>query len=194
MTATTAEQAGRRVEEILDQLAAAGDEQARAAAEELVRVLMDFYGAGLARTVELLRAAARPGQGQGAAGDGDPLAALLGDRLVASLLVLHDLHPEDLDTRVARALDSVRGLGVEAAGFDDATGALRLRTAKTSGCGCPSTQEATRQAAADAVAGFAPEVSEVLLEAAGAAPEPALLQIGRSPHACEAAPSSVAAR
>ncbi|MGW2562745.1 hypothetical protein ACWCXB_26555 [Streptomyces sp. NPDC001514] len=177
MSAVTAEEAGRRVEEILDRLAANGDEQACATAEELVRVLMDFYGAGLARTVELLGrpAVARPG--------GDPLAGLLGDELVASLLVLHDLHPEDVPTRIARALRSVKH-SVESAGYDESTGVLRLRVTGATGCGCPSTQEVARQAAAEALARFAPEVTAVELDTTAAASrEPALLQIAsRPPH------------
>ncbi|MFF3686950.1 hypothetical protein [Streptomyces sp. NPDC002187] len=171
----TAEQAGRRVEEVLEQLAASGDERTCAAAEELVRVLMDFYGTGLARTVELLRRHAHQGPGA------DPLAALLGDELVASLLVLHDLHPEDLTTRIGRAMDTVRGLGVEQAGFDEATGVLRLRTTGSGGCGCPSTQDGARQAAEDALACFAPEVAGVDMDGTGTAREPALLQIGTRP-------------
>ncbi|MGW1887495.1 hypothetical protein [Streptomyces sp. NPDC001970] len=180
MSAVTAEQAGRRVEEILDRLAADGDGQACAAAEELVRVLMDFYGAGLARTLEVLGrpAAVRPG--------GDPLAGLLGDELVASLLVLHDLHPEDVPTRIARALGSVQH-SVESAGFDEATGVLRLRVTGASGCGCPSTQEVARQAAAEALSRFAPEVTAVELDTAAVSREPALLQIGSGPpHAAPA--------
>jgi hypothetical protein len=171
----TAEQAGRRVEEVLERLAASGDEQVCAAAEELVRVLMDFYGTGLARTVELLRRHAHQGPGA------DPLAGLLGDELVATLLVLHDLHPEDVTTRIGRAMDSVRDRGVEQAGFDEATGVLRLRTTGSGGCGCPSTRDGARQAAVDALACFAPEVTRVELEGTDAAREPALLQIGTRP-------------
>ncbi|MFF3327498.1 hypothetical protein [Streptomyces sp. NPDC002889] len=182
----TAEQAGRRVEEILDHLAASGDEQACAAAEELVRVLMDFYGAGLARTVDLLRRSTHPGPGA------DPLGGLLGDQLVASLLALHDLHPEDLMTRIDRAMDTLAGLGVEKAGFDEATGVLRLKATGSGGCGCPSTQEAARQAAVDALACFAPEVSGVELQGAGGAREAALLQIGTRPPTART--SSVTAR
>lgn len=92
--ATDAREAGRRVDEVLDRLAATGDREACAAAEELVRVLMDFYGAGLARIVERLGV--------------ERLGGLLDDELVASLLALHDLHPEDVHTRIARALDAVR--------------------------------------------------------------------------------------
>ena len=65
---SSAEQTGRRVEEVLDRLAESGDPAAAAAAEELVRSLMDFYGAGLARILHLLSGApgeaarSRPGQ------------------------------------------------------------------------------------------------------------------------------------
>lgn len=110
--ALDARQAGVRVEEVLDGLASGGDRAASAAAEELVRVLMDFYGAGLARIVERLGA--------------DALAPLLDDELVASLLSLHDLHPEDVHTRIGRALGSA-GDPVELVGFDEATGVLRVR-------------------------------------------------------------------
>ncbi|MGW4684723.1 hypothetical protein ACWEPM_07315 [Streptomyces sp. NPDC004244] len=161
-----AREAGRRVEEVLDRLAASGDRQACAAAEELVRVLMDFYGAGLARIVERLGAGA--------------LTRMLGDDLVAGLLALHDLHPDDVDTRIARALESVPD-PVELVGFDGATGILRLRSTgrPATGCGCGSTAEAVRQGVEDAVACLAPEVTAV--ELAPATPAPALLQIGTRP-------------
>ncbi|MFD9723072.1 hypothetical protein [Streptomyces sp. NPDC059072] len=173
MSAATAgaRETGLRVEEVLDRLAASGDREAAAAAEELVRVLMDFYGSGLARIVGRL--------------DEDPggtaaLAGLLGDELVAGLLTLHDLHPEDVPTRIARALDAVRE-PVEQAGFDEDTGLLRLRsTATGGGCGCGDTADAVRQRIEDALAAFAPEVTTVELEPA--APQPALLQIGTRPQ------------
>ncbi|MFD0266413.1 hypothetical protein ACFVGY_07440 [Streptomyces sp. NPDC127106] len=167
-TVIDAREAGRRVEEVLDRLAASGDRQACAAAEELVRVLMDFYGAGLARIVERLGAGA--------------LTRMLGDDLVAGLLALHDLHPDDVGTRIARALESVPD-PVELIGFDEATGTLRLRSAArpATGCGCAGNADAdaARQSVEDAVACLAPEVTSV--ELAPAAPAPALLQIGTRP-------------
>ncbi|MFD7876018.1 hypothetical protein ACFV5G_18260 [Streptomyces sp. NPDC059766] len=170
----SAEQAGRRVEEVLDRLAAGGDRAAAEAAEELVRSLMDFYGSGLARIVRLLSAG--PGRRPG----GDPLAALLGDELVASLLVLHDLHPEDRDARIARALDSIREHALEVADFDEASGTLELRAgAADSGCGCAAGAGSARQAAEDALACFAPEVRAVDIRTAPAGPP--LLQIGKGP-------------
>ncbi|MFI8950162.1 hypothetical protein ACIGO6_27000 [Streptomyces sp. NPDC053750] len=167
-----AESAGRRVEEILDRLADSGDRAACEAADELVRVLMEFYGAGLARIVELL------GRDPGGRAAGT-LDALLVDDLVASLLVLHGLHPHDAPTRIARALDDLPQ-PVENAGFDPVTGELRLRPAASAGCGCRGTHEAVEQAARDALACFAPEVTTVVLEE-DTAREPVLLQIGAGP-------------
>ncbi|MFE6821790.1 hypothetical protein [Streptomyces sp. NPDC057690] len=162
-----AEQTGRRVEEVLDRLAASGDPAAAEAAEELVRSLMDFYGAGLARVLHLLSTA-----------PGDPVAGLLGDELVAGLLVLHDLHPEDRDTRIARALDSVREHPLDVVDFDEESGALTLRAREAGGCGCGS-GESAREAARAALACFAPEVGAVDVQTAPAGPT--LLQIGTAP-------------
>ncbi|WP_432250656.1 hypothetical protein ACRAR1_28845 [Streptomyces sanyensis] len=170
--ALSAEEAGRRVDEVLERLAATGDEQARAAAEELVRVLMDFYGTGLARAVDLLR---RTGPDSAP----DPLEPLLGDGLVAAILVLHDLHPEDLATRVERALDTLPGHPLAVDGHDPATGVLRLRPTGEGGCGCGSTREAAHRAAADALSCFAPEVAAV--EIAEPPRQAPLLQIGTRP-------------
>lgn len=162
-----AERTGRRVEEVLDRLATGGGPGAAEAAEELVRALMDFYGAGLARLLDLLSDV-----------PGDPVAGLAGDELVASLLVLHDLHPEDRDTRIARALDSVRQHALEVVGFDEESGALTLRAQESGGCGCGSGPGA-REAAQAALACFAPEVRTVDVETTPAGPT--LLQIGTAP-------------
>ncbi|MGW0191124.1 hypothetical protein ACWDV7_36090 [Streptomyces sp. NPDC003362] len=170
--AVTAEAAGRRVEEVLDRLAASGDRAACEAAEELVRVLMEFYGAGFARVLELL------GRDPGAPA-ADARTALLRDELVAGLLVLHGLHPDDVTMRVDRALDGVPYL-VERAGYDPVSGELRLRMTGSGGCGCGSTREAVEQAAREALACLAPEVTAVTLDA-GPAREPALLQISAGP-------------
>ncbi|WP_326654564.1 MULTISPECIES: hypothetical protein [unclassified Streptomyces] len=182
-----AEQAGRRVEEVLDRLDATGEESARAGAEELVRVLMDFYGAGLARIVRLLDA---PAAGKV---PGSPLAGLLADELVSSLLVLHDLHPEDTATRIDRALDAAGDHSWEVAGFDDSSATLRLRSAGGAGCGCAGTAAASQQAVEDALACFAPEVAAVEVEAGAASRGPALLQIGTAPPS-RTAPGPAAAK
>lgn len=167
-----AETAGRMVEEVLDRLASSGDRAACEAAEELVRVLMEFYGGGIARALDLLgRRPERPAR--------EALDALLRDELVAGLLVLHGLHPEDAPTRIAHALDALPQ-DVESTGFDPVTGELRLRTAGSGGCGCGGSRDAVERAVLDTLASYAPEVTAVTWEADPAA-EPVLLQIGAGP-------------
>lgn len=73
-----------RIEELLDQ---AGN----GPAEELVRLLMQLYGAGLARIAEALK-------------NSEYAERLADDKLVGSLFLLHDLHPIDPETRLRRAL------------------------------------------------------------------------------------------
>ncbi|MEU3564017.1 thioredoxin [Kitasatospora sp. NPDC006786] len=153
----TAERTGQRIHEALDALAGSGAEQA---GEQLVRELMEFYGQGLARMVPALPPPA--------------LDRMLDDPAVAGVLLLHDLHPEDLPARIDRALAALSER-VEVAGFDPATGVLRLRRTAT-GCGCGE------QDVEAVLACHAPEVTAVELERA-----PQLLQIGtRPPQPAEA--------
>ena len=66
--------------------------------------------------------------------DDDVLAALADDELVASLLLVHGLHPDDLDERVERALDVVRPyLGVARR---RRRAARHRRRRRRCGCGC----------------------------------------------------------
>jgi hypothetical protein len=90
-------EAGERIEALLAELGALADPRAREKAEELVRLLVETYGEGLARMVEI----AGP----------ETLDRFAEDMLVSSLLVLHGLHPLDTETRVRQALDRLRPFG-----------------------------------------------------------------------------------
>ena len=167
--------AARQVDEILGRLESVGGRDSRAAGDELVRALMRFYGAGLARVLELV------GAGDGPA----PLEPLLADSRVAALLTLHDLHPDDLRTRVQRALASMPDRPFELAGLDEAALSVTLAQAAKgggcgSGCGSSSTPEAAQEAVEVALACFAPEL-EVVEVREQPSDEPALLQIGVRP-------------
>ena len=112
------------------------------------------------------------------------IAELAGDPLVESLLLLHGLHPLDVDARIQRALDQVRPYlgshagGVQYLGVTDGVARLRLEGSCN---GCPSSTVTVRLAIQGAVLEAAPEVTEVVVEGMTTAPEPALLQIGRRP-------------
>ena len=90
------------------------------------------------------------------------------DELVASVLLLYDLHPVDLETRVRGALEKTRpylkshGGNVELVGIDE-TGVVRLRM-QGSCHGCPSSAVTLKLAIEQAIHEAAPDVSAILVE------------------------------
>ncbi len=154
-----------RIEEVLDRL----DPRTRPAGEELVRLLMRFYGAGLEQIVNVGRVAG-----------GDALVhRLSADPLVGALLALHDLHPVPLRDRVAHAMTvAARKLGshagdAELLGIDD-DGTVRV-SVSAAGCGAATVQDII----SEEVAAAAPDAAGVaFVERASG---PTLLQIGVRP-------------
>jgi Fe-S cluster biogenesis protein NfuA len=169
---------GTRVEELLGALRTGSAKDPGRAAEELVGLLVGLYGDGLSQIVAALAEQGPPGA--------QMLDQLTEDPLVESLLLLHDLHPLDVDARVQRALDRVRPYlgshagGVEYLGVTDGVARLRL---EGSCHGCPSSTATVELAITGAVKEAAPEVDDVVVEGMTAPPEPKLLQIGRRPGA-----------
>ncbi|WP_329084493.1 NifU family protein [Streptosporangium sp. NBC_01469] len=149
---------GDRVEALIADLGALSDAVTRAKAEDLVRALVELYGAGLERVVEIVTEA----------GAAEVLGRMVGDPLVSGLLVLHDLHPLSTAERVRDALDTVRPHlgshegGVELLGVGE-DGIVRLRLEGT--ChGCPSSRITVTDAIERAIAQAAPEVAGVEVE------------------------------
>ena len=179
----TVRRTGERIEELLASLRSQSDTAANTA-EELVRLLVGLYGDGLGHIVAAMAAGGEAGQTM--------LDTLAADPLVEGLLLLHGLHPLDVDARIQRALDQVRPyLGSHAGGVQylgvSEDGVARLRLEGT--ChGCPSSTVTVRLAIEGAVQDAAPEVTEVVVEGMTAPPEPALLQIGPRPGAVTAVP------
>jgi Fe-S cluster biogenesis protein NfuA/nitrite reductase/ring-hydroxylating ferredoxin subunit len=172
---------GARVEELLATLRSGRVQDPAPVAEELVRLLVGLYGDGLSHIVAALADQGAPGA--------QMLERLTEDPLVESLLLLHDLHPLDVDARVQRALDRVRPYlgshagGVEYLGVRDGVARLRL---EGSCHGCPSSTVTVQLAITGAVQDAAPEVTDVVVEGMTAPPGPQLLQIGSRPDAAEA--------
>ncbi|MDG3005445.1 NifU family protein [Paludisphaera mucosa] len=145
-----------RIEVLTGVLERCPDLAARSASRELVGALLELHGAGLARILELIA-------GSGDAGD-ELVSTLARDGLVASVLLLHDLHPIDLKSRVGIALDGVRArLGPHAdldlVGIEGGT--LRLRLAGGGCGGCPSTSAAMKKSVEDAILEAAPDLASI---------------------------------
>jgi Fe-S cluster biogenesis protein NfuA/nitrite reductase/ring-hydroxylating ferredoxin subunit len=158
-----------RVETLLEEIESLPDPAARDKATEMAGALLDLYGEGLARIVGRLDEAGRT-------------RGLAEDELISHLLLLHDLHPVDVETRVVGALDEVRpyleshGGDVELLGVTG--GVVRLKL-QGSCSGCPSSSMTLKLAIEDAIHKAAPEVETVEAEGASEEPaaEPKLLQL-----------------
>lgn len=150
---------GDRIEALIQDLGSHSDPGIREKSEELVRLLMEFYGAGLARMMEAV------GETNGAAaGLCEHFAE---DPLIASLLALHGLHPLTCETRIQRALDRVRpALGTHGG---DVTllsvrdGVVRVRL-EGSCHGCPSSTITMQMTIQCAIEEAAPEVIRIDVE------------------------------
>lgn len=160
---TDPHEVGQQISALLTALSANADPSVGEAAEDLARMLMGMYGAGLQRIMELL-AGAVPSSDQA-------LTALLDDDLVAGLLVLHDLHPEDTTARVTRALEAVRPYlgshagGVELLGVDDVPEGAVVRLRLQGSCdGCPSSAVTVKLAIEKGIMEACPEVLRIEVE------------------------------
>jgi Fe-S cluster biogenesis protein NfuA len=180
---------GDRIEQLLDDLRAAADPRIYGQAEEMLGLVTDLYGGGLARITEIV-------------GQKDPalLDLLAHDELVSSLLLVHGLHPEDLATRVARALEGVRpmlashGGDVELLDIDADAGAVHL--ALLGSChGCPSSTVTLRMAVETAIAEAAPEIQIIDVEQpsedAPPAGEPVPITLGAKKTVYEECPAEL---
>jgi Fe-S cluster biogenesis protein NfuA len=164
-----------RIEALVAELETLPDPAVRSRVEELVRLLLRLHGEGLARMLAVLsdqHQAAHPA-----------IERFTADPLVASLLMLHDLHPHDLPTRIAKALDILRPtLGTQAGltllGVNDE--AVRVRLDVAAG-GCGNSLESIRAAVATAIRDAAPDVREVDVETTVRSAEPAFIQISPRP-------------
>lgn len=154
---------GERIDTLLD-ASGAGGVVARERAEELVRLVADLYGAGLERVLDIVYDAGRL--------DDEVLASLAGDDLVASLLLVHGLHPYDVGQRVEQALESVRpylgshGGDVELIEVSE-EGTVRLRLLGSCD-GCPSSSVTLKLAVEGAIEAAAPEITAIVVEDAPA--------------------------
>ena len=164
------------IDELVQQLETAADPAARAASQELVRALMELHGAALERMLATIRR-------NGAAG-ATIVDQLTREELVASVLLLYDLHPVDLETRVRGALEKNRpylkshGGNVELVAIDD--GVVRLRM-EGSCHGCQSSAVTLKLAIEQAIHEAAPDVTAILVEGgtdAGHEAPPEVIAVG----------------
>ena len=149
----------QRIGGLVQEMESIADPAVRAAAKGLIQSLMDLHGAALEKALEIIAAAGEPGM--------EMIDRLGRDSLVSSVLILYGLHPEDLESRVLKAVDRIRpqlrkqGCEVELLGVND--GAIRLRVEIGSHT-CGSTAKTVQATLEGAMYDAAPDLSLLAIE------------------------------
>jgi Fe-S cluster biogenesis protein NfuA/nitrite reductase/ring-hydroxylating ferredoxin subunit len=158
-----------RMEALLGEIETLSDPNARSKAAEVVGVLLELYGEGLARMMEVVA------EGEERERTFDAFAE---DELVSHLLLLHGLHPLDLETRVVRALEEVRpyllshGGNVELLGVEEGVARLRMQGSCS---GCPSSTVTLKLAIEEAIQKTAPDLQRIQAEGVAEEPRPTII-------------------
>jgi Fe-S cluster biogenesis protein NfuA/nitrite reductase/ring-hydroxylating ferredoxin subunit len=157
------------MEALLGEIETLSDPNARSKAAEVVGVLLELYGEGLARMMEVVA------EGEERERTFDAFAE---DELVSHLLLLHGLHPLDLETRVVRALEEVRpyllshGGNVELLGVEEGVARLRMQGSCS---GCPSSTVTLKLAIEEAIQKTAPDLERIQAEGVAEEPRPTII-------------------
>jgi Fe-S cluster biogenesis protein NfuA/nitrite reductase/ring-hydroxylating ferredoxin subunit len=153
--------AGDRIQTLLDASAGSGT-VVRERTEQLAAELTDLYGAALERMVSIV-----------AESDPELVGRFAADELVASLMLVHGLHPHGVERRIEDALDSVRpylgshGGDVALLEVVDREDGLVVRLQFAGSCkSCPSSAVTLEFAVEDAVRAAAPEITSIEVVAA----------------------------
>jgi len=151
----------QQIEELISEIEAIADPAARAKTVDLVRLLMDFHGAGLERMTMIIMRAGKQGR--------EILEDFASDDLAAHLLLLYGLHPQEVEARVRGALDKVRPYlqthGGDAQLLSVDHGVVRLRLDGSCN-GCPSSTATLKLSIEQAIFEAAPDVTEIVAEGA----------------------------
>ena len=153
-----------RIETLVQEIASFPDPRARATAEELVQALLDMYGEGLARLLEITAESEVSGLAL--------IDTFARDELLGSLFVLHGLHPLDIETRILQALDEIRpslksqGGTVEFVRLEDGIAHLRLSESQVGCHSCSGSTTPLKLVIEDAIYKAVPDLIGLEVEGA----------------------------
>ncbi len=150
-----------RIETLIQEIIAFPESDIRVKTEELLHELLDMYGTGLMRVVEMTTHSEQAGQAL--------LQTFAEDDLVGSLLLLHGLHPVALEERVRQAVEklqpAVRAQKGEVALVQVAENTATLSLQITGGCqSCSASAGKLKQTIEKAIYSAAPDLDELRVE------------------------------
>jgi Fe-S cluster biogenesis protein NfuA len=145
-----------RVASLVSALESCPDSDVRDAGRELVSTLLEFHSDAIQRILDQIE--------QSTATDPRFIETMAEDPLIQGVLLLHGLHPLDVQARVQKALESVRPSlrshrgDVELISLDES--GVRLKLIGTCN-GCPSSATTFRNLLESAINDLAPEVEKI---------------------------------
>jgi Fe-S cluster biogenesis protein NfuA len=125
---------------------------ARSLAQDCLQSLLGFYGEGLEHILRILQTS----------GAQKSIDALLEDKLVRALLLIHSLHPQPVEARLQQALAGIRpyleshGGNVELDGIENGVAKLRFLGACRD---CPASAETVRSIIRNAIEEACPDLA-----------------------------------
>lgn len=155
----------RQIELLTKEIEALPDANARTKAIELMRLLMEYHGAALDRVMEIISRS-------GAVSE-KIFADLERDELTSGLLLLYGLHPAEVETRVANALEKVRPFlkkhdgDAELISIENGVVNLNLHGSCN---GCPSSSQSLISAIEEAIYEAAPDIAQIKMQSAETEP------------------------
>jgi len=149
----------QRIGGLVQEMESIADPAVRAATKDLVQSLMDLHGAALEKALDIVSEAGEPGM--------IAIDRMGRDPLVSSVLILYGLHPDDIATRVSKAVDRLRpqmrkqGCEVELLSVNE--GEIRLRVEAGSHT-CGSTAKTVQATLEGAMYDAAPDLASLVIE------------------------------
>jgi hypothetical protein len=144
------------IEELVRRAESISDPAARAVTIELLRSVLDLHGAAIERILDIVFESGPAGE--------SIIQHIANDELASSVLLLHDLHPDEVEIRVRRAVEKLQdmfsSLGAELSliSIEAATVRLRFESQRT-WSGSP-----VKASIEKAIAQAAPEITNIEIE------------------------------
>lgn len=155
-------QQSQHIQELIEEIDSLPDPDAKALMNECIQEMLSFYGHGLEKILSIIS------KGNNSAAK-DIYNNLIEDNFVSSLLLIHDLHPLDLKTRLHQALEKVKpymdshGGSVEVISLENGIAKLKL----AGSCkGCPSSSSTLELGIKQAIEEICPDLLGLEVEGA----------------------------
>jgi Fe-S cluster biogenesis protein NfuA/nitrite reductase/ring-hydroxylating ferredoxin subunit len=161
-------QQSEHIQELIEEVDALPDGAARKLMQECIQEILTFYGHGLERILRVVSS------GSSAAAR-DIYNDLIEDSFVSGLLLIHDLHPLDLKTRLHQAIEKVKpyidshGGSIEIVSLANGVAKLKLSGSCKS---CPSSASTLELGIRQAIEENCPDLSGLEVEGITVAPKP----------------------